>query len=58
MLVKLYVVWGLLVVTAFAGLAASGVKMPQGNFGSTGGSGGTGSSYHGYSSGGGWGFGK
>ena len=57
MLVKGYIVWGILVVTAFAGLAASGTRMPRGGGGSTGGVYGTGRSYHSYSSGG-WGFGK
>lgn len=57
MLFKFYVGWGLLVVTAFAGLAASGVRMPSAQGGSTSGSYGTGRAFHSFSSGG-WSFGK
>ncbi len=56
MLVKGYIAWGLIVITTFAGLAASGVKAPRGS--ATSGAYGTGRSSYGYSSGGGWGFGK
>jgi len=57
MLVKFYIGWGLLVVTAFAGLAASGTRLPSVQGQSSGGVYGTGRSFHSYSSGG-WGFGK
>lgn len=57
MLVKFYIGWGLLVVTTFAALAASGTRVPSLPASSGGVSHTSGGSYHSYSSGG-WGFGK